>query len=130
MSRSGTGYRVDDQRVDSMQLDGEAVVLNLLSHGYFGLNTTGTAVWDLVKAHPGIPAADVAAALRGNSADAASSLATDVTAFLEQMVGHDLLVECPVAETPAASAVLGDRPYVAPRLDAYGNLDTLILSGE
>ena len=46
----------DDQRITireevlSRQLDGEAVLLDLQSGTYFGLNEIGALVWDLVSA--------------------------------------------------------------------------------
>ena len=33
-------------------LDGEAVLLNLTAGVYFGLNPTGTRVWELLREHP------------------------------------------------------------------------------
>lgn len=55
--RRGNGSRVsfaDDQRIErapdvlARVLDGEAVLLDLASGTYFGLNEVGTRVWDLV----------------------------------------------------------------------------------
>ena len=38
-------------------LDGESVLLNLESERYFGLDATGTRMWDLVTTQPSIDAA-------------------------------------------------------------------------
>jgi len=130
MTEEAAGYRVDGQRVDSLQLDGEAVVLNLISHGYFGLNQTGTDVWDLVKAHEGISALEIAAAVGSRYDRAFPDVIGDVTALLEELERHDLVARCPSAPAPAARLASNDQPYVVPRLEVYGNLDTLILSGE
>ena len=35
-------------------LDGESVLLNLESERYFGLDATGTRMWELVTSHPSI----------------------------------------------------------------------------
>jgi hypothetical protein len=42
--------RVSDQAV-FRELDGEAVILNLESGTYFGLDRVGTRVWRLIEAH-------------------------------------------------------------------------------
>jgi len=38
-------------------LDGESVLLNLESERYFGLDSTGTRMWEMVTSHPSIGAA-------------------------------------------------------------------------
>jgi hypothetical protein len=38
-------------------LDGESVLLNLQSERYFGLDTTGTRMWELVTTEPNVAAA-------------------------------------------------------------------------
>ena len=39
------------------RLDGESVLLNLDSERYFGLDATGTRMWELVTSHPSIGSA-------------------------------------------------------------------------
>ena len=39
------------------QLDGESVLLNLESERYFGLDATGTRMWELVTTEPNVGAA-------------------------------------------------------------------------
>lgn len=46
----GARLRVSDDVV-FRELDGEAVVLNLGSGMYFGLDEVGTRVWSLIEAH-------------------------------------------------------------------------------
>jgi hypothetical protein len=45
------------QHVLFRQLDGESVLLNLESERYFGLDATGTRMWQLVTSEPNIAAA-------------------------------------------------------------------------
>jgi len=46
----GASLRVSDDVV-FRELDGEAVILNLGSGTYFGLDEVGTRVWALIEAH-------------------------------------------------------------------------------
>ena len=48
---------VDRHPVLFRLLDGESVLLNLESERYFGLDATGTRMWELVTAEPNIAAA-------------------------------------------------------------------------
>jgi hypothetical protein len=130
MEQGVTGYRVDAQSVDSMQLDGEAVLLNLATHRYFGLNATATDVWEWIKTNPGVSASQVASALGQRYGRASNEVIDDVTALLEQMASQRLVDSCPPVLSLTLNATLNGRPYMAPALQVFGDLDTLILSGE
>jgi hypothetical protein len=129
VDEGATGYAIDPESVDSMQLDGEAVVLNLKTHVYFGLNTTATEVWELIKAHPGISRLAVAGVLRQRREKDPGSIEADVASVIDGMLQHGLLHACEPS-TPHVQVERDNRPYAVPTLEAYGDLDTLILSGE
>ncbi|HEY3237888.1 MAG TPA: PqqD family protein [Polyangiaceae bacterium] len=44
------GLRIADNVVSEV-LDGQAVILNLRTGQYFGLNATGTVIWQLIEEH-------------------------------------------------------------------------------
>lgn len=125
-----TGLRIDQDNVDSMQLDGEAVLLNLATHAYFGLNATGTQVWELIRNHAGITADDIAATLERRYGHAAATVGADVASVIGELVEHGLVARCAAGDVLPAQADASTTPYERPSLQAYGNLDTLILSGE
>jgi hypothetical protein len=124
------GLRIDQNNVDSMQLDGEAVLLNLATHAYFGLNATGTQVWELIRNHAGITADDIAETLAHRYGHEAPAVGTDVAAVIGELVQHGLVGHCEAAQVLPAQSDADAEPYERPNLQAYGNLDTLILSGE
>jgi hypothetical protein len=133
MSATGSanpGFRIDPQTVDSMQVDGEVVVLSLLNHTYFGLNDTASAVWELLKAHPGITAADIAANLAAQHPRAAEAIVSDLPSLLDTLVAQQLVSTGAGGGVTLTTPSPSSRPYTAPRLEKYGALDTLILSGE
>lgn len=125
-----TGYQVDNATVDDMELDGEAVVLNLDTQGYFGLNPTGTEVWQLLKKHPGVTARTIAENLARRYETDPATIADDVRAVLAELCRESLVLTCPPVEIETAPAAPAGEPYMVPRLEPYGELDTLILSGE
>ena len=124
------GFQIDPQTVDSMQVDGEVVVLSLVNHAYFGLNDTATAVWELVKAHPGISSTAIAMNLAARYDHTSDTIFGDVTRLLEALSAQQLVSAGSTSPVTPAAATRSSQPYVAPRLETYGALDTLILSGE
>ncbi len=70
-------------------LEGEAVLLNIQSGRYFGLNEVGTSIWSLIKEPQSV--SDIVEAL-GQIYDApAEALQSDVLAFLGDMEKRSLL---------------------------------------
>ena len=124
-----TGMHIDDSTVDDMEMDGEAVVLNLQTQSYFGLNSTATDAWGLIKDHPGIGVAELTCALAGRYDRAPDSIAADIGAFVDELRRQNLVTDGPV-EAAAPRPDPAETPYLVPRLDPYGELDALILSGE
>lgn len=71
------------------ELDGEAVLLDLETEAYFGLDSMGTAIWQQLAAQPTIEAAVVV--LLDEYDVEPARLRADVTEFVGQLVEHGLL---------------------------------------
>ena len=114
--------------IASKVLDGEAVVIDLDTGVYFGLNTTGTVLWVLLEA--GARAADeLAGGLAAAYGQAPDAVLADVRFFLDGLVRDGLLVVSDARATTTAP-VLSQGPYLAPVAERYDKLDELMLSGE
>jgi hypothetical protein len=71
------------------ELDGEAVLLNLDSERYFGLDEVGTRMWNVMTTSPTLGAArDV---LAGEYDVPAETLSADMTRLVEELVENGLL---------------------------------------
>lgn len=70
-------------------LEGEAVLLDIESGRYFGLNEVGTHIWTLLDEPRRVE--EIVAALQGVYAVPVESLQEDVMAFIEQMISRNLL---------------------------------------
>jgi len=70
-------------------LDGEAVLLDLASGRYFGLNAVATRVW--VQLHGGAAVDGVIAALREEFDGDPDEIARDVDELLEELASRGLL---------------------------------------
>jgi len=71
------------------ELDGEAVILNLASGMYFGLDAVGTRIWQLLDTHRSLRR--TLAALEQEYDAPLDQLAADLTAFVDQLKAKGLL---------------------------------------
>jgi hypothetical protein len=71
------------------EVDGEAVLLNVDSERYFGLDDVGTRVWAALTAGSSVQAA-FDTLLQEYDVDA-NTLRDDLTTLLEQLVNHGLI---------------------------------------
>jgi hypothetical protein len=72
------------------QLGGEAVLLNLATGSYFGLNEVGARVWTLAVGGENLAAA--LAILRTEYDASEERLRADLLALVEELLGDELLV--------------------------------------
>lgn len=70
-------------------LEGEAVLLDVESGRYFGLNEVGTSIWTMIKSPCMV--SDIIEGLRQEYAAPAETLGADVLAFLQSMANHNLV---------------------------------------
>ena len=71
------------------ELDGEAVILNLETESYLGLDPVGTRMWNALTAHPSIEAAYEA--LLSEYEVAPETLRADLERLLGEMLEHKLI---------------------------------------
>ena len=80
--------RVADDAV-FRELDGEAVVLNLQSGIYFGLDAVGTRIWQLCQEHGSLRS--VWAALQDEFDASPDDLRSDLLAFVAELAEKELI---------------------------------------
>ena len=71
-------------------LDGEAVLLNLQNGKYFGLNQTGTHIWDLLVKHGNL--AEVYQTLLDDYDVDAEQLKADLLTLAERLAANGLIL--------------------------------------
>ena len=72
-------------------LEGEAVIVDLTTGTYFGLNETGTRVWEILGAEGGATVDAVAAALAAEFDVPEAAAAKDARALLERLATRGLV---------------------------------------
>ena len=71
------------------ELQGEAVILNLASSMYFGLDAVGTRVWQLCEAHGSLRS--VLEAMQQEFEASGETLRVDLLAFVDELLTKGLL---------------------------------------
>ena len=84
-----TRLKVSDDVV-FRELDGEAVLLNLASGLYFGLNPIGTRMWQLIDERRDL--ADVAAVLCDEFDAPAATIEADLVRLVGELLARGLMV--------------------------------------
>ncbi len=130
-------FRVSDAKVAWRVVEGEGVLLHAETSAYFGLNRTGTLVWEQLAIRP-VSVEDLAAWMRDRIAGVPVDVASELDAFIADLRRLDLLdqvedgdgaapsTSTPVRGEPDPGGVIYEPPVVLP----FGELEKLILSGE
>jgi beta-phosphoglucomutase-like phosphatase (HAD superfamily) len=112
-------YQLNDARAVAQVMEGEAVIIDIMSGTYYSLDATGGRVWELMQ--DGVPLEEIAATLaREYDVDDAQAI-EDVRALLRQLAAEQLIVgigDGVGVDAPAAVATSVDT--AAPRAAASG----------
>lgn len=128
-------YRVVTDELIWREVEGEVVIVHALSSAYFGVNLSGTVLWTEM-ASTATSVADLANLLvQRFERDPALAL-EEATAFVDQAIDEGLVVvaddgdDSGVAEPRSGSGTRPTQPYEPPTVVRFGDLETLVLSGE
>ncbi len=127
-------YKARTDDVAWRVVEGEGVLVHAESSAYFGLNRTGTALWEALANAP-CTTDELVHGLTERFAAPSHQAMGDVDTFLASLVGAGLVTEAQdgSAKPPANGQVLDVRAgglYEPPQLSPFGELEQLILSGE
>jgi hypothetical protein len=110
----GSTVIIRNPRVEFRKLadGGGAVLLNLETAAYHGLNETGSLIWETVE--QGMTLEDLIPRVASSFEDAPAELVDEITAFVENLVERDLLR----VDHPASA---GKEEAVGPSVDRGGD---------
>jgi hypothetical protein len=124
-------YRVNTPPVIHELLDGEVIVVNLDTGTYYGIPSTGAQIWSLVT--QGASLDETVTALLGRHETTQAVVEPAVQAFVDELVGEELLEAAAEGDGPAAQpTVLPDNgearaPFEEPKLLRYTDMQELLL---
>jgi hypothetical protein len=124
-------YRLNRGTAAGKVMEGEAIVINAVTGRYYSLDDAACVAWVYLAA--GRPLSDVVAAIVGRYEVDAEVARTDVVALADRLVAEDLLVlaqdgatEDPVDESELPPDGGGLRPYSAPELVTFSDMEDLL----
>ena len=124
-------YQATENKATWRIVDREAVIIHTATSAYFCLNASGTWIWNLLTEDP--RTIDEVTRLVATGYDRPmNEVAGDVQALFQQFEEADLLAAVPEAQAAPSNAEVVSAPeeYEPPQLVKFGDLETLILSGE
>ncbi len=126
-------FRANTEDAAWRVVDGEAVIVHATTSAYYGLNVTGTHVWEAIAASP-LAVGELSALVSNRYDLPEAEVRTDVESFLGRLHDEGLVIEVQgPASAPevsvAAETALPDA-YTPPAISPFGELEQLILSGE
>ena len=117
-------YELDHDRAAGEVIDGEAIVINLGTGAYYSLNESGSRIWQFIEQRQpaGVMLDWILSAYEVGPEDAAA----DLDAILGQLSAEGLVRVASAGSTVPAPAGSARKPYAAPRLQAYRDMQDLL----
>lgn len=108
-------------------IDGEAILINLVSSIYYSMEGTGAFIWSRIEA--GEPLAAIAAELASSFDVAEPQARADVDRLVAELLEHRLVVPAEVSAGAVATECTPPtekKPYAAPKLNTYSDMGNLL----
>ncbi|MFN2569496.1 MAG: PqqD family protein [Candidatus Dormibacteria bacterium] len=131
-------FRLNAERVTAKIMDGEAIIIDVVTGRYHSLEGTGAPIWSLLSG--GATVTEAAGSITDGYEVDAPTARHDVERILEELVAQELLVMDASAATPDPSPAPAPRPgdsaapppasgrlpYLAPALTTFTDMEDLL----
>jgi hypothetical protein len=128
---AGSRFRLNHDAVAGKVIDGEAILINVVTGRYYSLENAGCVAWLYLSA--GVPFTETVQAIADRYAVEAGVVITDLRALIDELAAEELLVEA-APEDPRSSpdeSALGspdevERPYGGLHLLTFRDMEELL----
>lgn len=122
-----TRYRRNGPRFVDESVDGEALIMDMVTGTYYTCLGPATVAWDALKV--GAEPAAVAMSIASRYGVGGADVQRDLDAFIAELLREEMLVadDRPAVSPPVEDAGDPSGPYEAMRLERYTDLADLIL---
>ena len=118
-------FRPNSPPVIHETIDGESIIVNLVTGTYYQLAGLGAEVWEALEA--GVPTAEIGEQIAERYGVDRSVADADVAALIGEMQAEELIVADPAATRRALDPRNGAGEYRAPRLAKFTDMQDLLL---
>jgi len=113
-------YIPDENEVTAKVVDGEAIIINLLTGVYYSMDGAGALVWQGIE--KGASVGEIVEALAAVYAGAGERLGTDVPALVDRLVEERMVKPVTAALSPFTADTPLEPAYATPELVAYRDM--------
>jgi len=132
MLKETSRLKVRGPQVVSEIIDGEAIIIDLLSGNYYTLGDVGAEIWDSIQ--DGVPIGNIVARLATKYEAEYEAIRRSVMRLLDELTAEALIASDGVAATDKMHAARfsrtspgGKPPFVDPVLHKYTDMQELLL---
>ena len=122
-------YRVNHPQVINETIEGEAIMINLVTGNYYSLDSVGGEVWDLLE--QGSSTDEIVARLNHRYEAPTQVIHSAVEGLLQQLASEQLVIPDDRQESAPANVktppLAVRSPFTVPRLEKFTDMQDLIL---
>jgi hypothetical protein len=126
-----SAFEVNDPTVISETIDGETIIINLVSGTYYSLKHSGATIWSGVQQSASV--AQIAAMAQSRFETAGEDIEGEISALIQQLIEEDLIrPKAPAADL--SQAVIVDLvagaltpPFQTPKLEKFTDMEAMLL---
>jgi len=126
-------FRVNRSDVMHESIEGEVIIINLVSGNYYSVRGSGPEIWAQVQGDRSVSASEVVEALSVLFDGSRSDLEGAVSHFLDGLCSEGLVAEVEASDEPSRTTPAppengrARRPFEQPMLEKYTDMQDLVL---
>lgn len=121
------GYRINESRVTSEEIDGEVIIVNLINGNYYSAQDMGAYVWGRISHGKNLD--DMHASLCQRFEGIETTIRDELSAFLDKLEEEELIIKAGDSDETGSTLIDARMPekYSAPNLNCYSDMKDLLL---
>jgi Coenzyme PQQ synthesis protein D (PqqD) len=125
-------FRVKTPDVMHETIEGEVIIINLLSGTYYSVSGSGAEIWALLQSAEAVSSEEIAEALGSVFDCSRAELERGVTQFLDELLREGLVADAGTGVGTPRTLQLSEngqtrRPFEMPMLEKYTDMQDLVL---
>jgi hypothetical protein len=126
---SDSAFEVNEPMVISETIDGETIIINLVSGNYYSLKHSGAMIWTVIQQAGTL--SDIAATIGAHFEGDEHDIEHEISALVESLLAEGLIrrKEGGAASFSPSVASAGQEriPFLAPLLDKFTDMEAMLL---
>jgi len=123
-----TNFKIDDLRVISEVLDGEAIIIDLKSGTYYSLNETASVLWEKIKSQHSTE--DIIKSFVNQYTADIVEIEKSIEEIVDFLKADSLIFEAETVESahPKELVEVSKKPFIKPEIVRYEDMQEMLLA--